>query len=56
MIGRRRRPGWGSQHDDRSLRLAMVTGAILGIPLGLLTANLGWIAGRLVDLSQVLGR
>jgi len=53
---RRRRPGWGPQHDDRALRLALLAGAILGIPVGLVSANIGWIAGRIVDLSQVLGR
>lgn len=49
-----RRPGWDRYHNDRALRLAMLAGAIAGVPLGLLTANLGWLAGRLVDLRALL--
>jgi hypothetical protein len=33
----------------------MLAGGLGGIVVGILTANLGWLAGRLVDLSQVLG-
>jgi hypothetical protein len=54
MIPRRRRRGWGN--SDRDLNLAILAGSALGIVLGLVTANVGWIAGRLVDLSQVLAR
>lgn len=33
----------------------MLAGLVLGAPIGLLTANLGWVAGRLVDLGQLIG-
>lgn len=51
---RRRRAGWGRQHDDRALRIAVAIGLAAGIPVGLLTVNLGWVAGRLVDLRALL--
>lgn len=39
---------------DRPLLLAMAIGGLAGIPLALLTLNLGWVAGRIVDLTTLL--
>lgn len=40
--------------NDRAMVLAMFLGSAIGVPLALVTLNLGWLAGRLVDLHRVL--